>query len=445
MSSPALSSPTLCERLPGASPVGVDAIELADWPFLLEARLEEQFPDPRKANPKRADWNKVEELATDILARQSKDLRVAIYLLEAKIKLRGFAGLSDGLRTIRGLIGSFWDLGLHPVSPENDLSDRLRTLDWLNIKLPILLYQVPITRCGGNRDLSYERYVESRKTGYEADTISSEGDGGAQKRRERTDALARGEISAEMFDAVVAASKRSACERMLVEFQESVTELSLLEDSITQKALPVVATGDRDSQFSLSKSRTALQTIASVLDYVIEKKRQQEPAAIEPIGVLPKTTSAPGLIVASPGSANSSEVYQLQQRTELVSAAPGSWEQAERSITAGDIAAGLEEMTRLAALEHGRARFHRRLRLAEICLQIRHEKVALTVLEELNEQITALHLDRWESPELIARVWGNLRRCYERQKDSEEKVKSLYQQLCRLDPWQALRWEDASE
>lgn len=67
--------------------------------------------------------------------------------------------------------------------------------------------------------------------------------------------------------------------------------------------------------------------------------------------------------------------------------------------------------------------------------------MATVILEELNEQLKELKLANWESPELIARVWGNLYRCYQLNEDTRDKAQDIFRQLCRLDPWQALRWE----
>jgi hypothetical protein len=98
-------------------------------------------------------------------------------------------------------------------------------------------------------------------------------------------------------------------------------------------------------------------------------------------------------------------------------------------------------MTQLAAQEHGRSRFLRRLALAEICMQTGRAHLALVILEELAEQIKSLNLTAWESPELIGSVWGRLYREYLKAGDlKKERAEELYLSLCRLDPWQGLRW-----
>jgi len=101
-------------------------------------------------------------------------------------------------------------------------------------------------------------------------------------------------------------------------------------------------------------------------------------------------------------------------------------------------------MTRLAAGETtGRSRFHRKLLLAQICIDTQRDKVARSILEELAEQIDKFQLENWESSELIAGVWSRLVRIYRQTDESElqDRAAKYYERLCRLDPWQALKCE----
>jgi type VI secretion system protein ImpA len=98
-------------------------------------------------------------------------------------------------------------------------------------------------------------------------------------------------------------------------------------------------------------------------------------------------------------------------------------------------------MTRVAASEtSGRARFQRKLLLAEVCLASRRERLARSILEELAEQIDKYQLEFWESSELISSVWTTLHRLYRHGGDASDadRAAKLYERLCRLDPWQAL-------
>ncbi len=70
-------------------------------------------------------WTELSELACETLAVRGKDLEVACWLCEAQVRVRGFAGLADGLELIRRLIETFWDAGLHPVEDEDGVLGRI--------------------------------------------------------------------------------------------------------------------------------------------------------------------------------------------------------------------------------------------------------------------------------------------------------------------------------
>ena len=97
-------------------------------------------------------------------------------------------------------------------------------------------------------------------------------------------------------------------------------------------------------------------------------------------------------------------------------------------------------MAALAALEtSGRGRFLRKLMLVDVCRNAGRERLARTILDELNEQIKDYRLDQWESTALVGAVWSRLYRLYKKSEASsdQEQAVVLYNQICRLDPWQA--------
>lgn len=97
------------------------------------------------------------------------------------------------------------------------------------------------------------------------------------------------------------------------------------------------------------------------------------------------------------------------------------------------------ELTRLAEMANGdmpgRERFVRRLLVAEECFNQQRIDAATLILEDLAMQIDRHHLDEWESPKLISRVWGLLRRCYQiapSSPDVAEHSDILLRRMCRL-------------
>ena len=70
-------------------------------------------------------WTELSELACEALGERGKDLEVACWLCEAQVRVRGFAGLADGLELVHRLIESFWDEGLHPAEDEDGVLGRI--------------------------------------------------------------------------------------------------------------------------------------------------------------------------------------------------------------------------------------------------------------------------------------------------------------------------------
>ncbi|WP_341675026.1 type VI secretion system protein TssA [Niveibacterium sp. SC-1] len=68
-----------------------------------------------------ADWSAVRKLAESLITR-TKDLRVAVYLLQALLATEGFKGMDVGARLIHGLLERYWDK-LHPELDADDNDD----------------------------------------------------------------------------------------------------------------------------------------------------------------------------------------------------------------------------------------------------------------------------------------------------------------------------------
>jgi type VI secretion system protein ImpA len=77
------------------------------------------------------DWTKVYEFSLQALTTQTKDLEIAVWLIEALLREHGFAGLQTGFTLIRELISAYWD-NLYPLPDEDGLITRLAPLAGLN-------------------------------------------------------------------------------------------------------------------------------------------------------------------------------------------------------------------------------------------------------------------------------------------------------------------------
>lgn len=86
----------------------------------------------------------------------------------------------------------------------------------------------------------------------------------------------------------------------------------------------------------------------------------------------------------------------------------------------------------------GRARFQRRVQLAQICLGARHESIAFPILEALVEEIERRKLEEWEAADMLAHPLALLYRSMHKLNLSAEEKQKVYSRICRLDPVQAL-------
>ena len=112
-----------------------------------EARREDDAGLPQgvwQSELKRADWESVESVCTEALARRSKDLQLAAWLLEAWIQLDGIAGAASGLELMRRLCAAYWD-GMYPAL-DAEMTARLAPVQWVNEKLARRLRLLPLTR-----------------------------------------------------------------------------------------------------------------------------------------------------------------------------------------------------------------------------------------------------------------------------------------------------------
>ncbi|MEO8050708.1 MAG: type VI secretion system protein TssA [Acidobacteriota bacterium] len=92
----------------------------------------------------------------------------------------------------------------------------------------------------------------------------------------------------------------------------------------------------------------------------------------------------------------------------------------------------------IARQQTGRARFHRKLQLAQICMMTSHEALAQPILEELARSIEAHKLEEWESSDAVAHPLAMLYRCLSKMEGDPGVKQRLYAQISRLDPVQAL-------
>lgn len=222
----------LLQPIAGDNPAGKDVRDGKDFEVLKEARRQEEVLSQGdwQREAKVADWPKAIQIATKILTEQSKDLQVAVWLVEALIKRHGFAGLRDGLKILRGLHANFWD-GLYPAIEDGDLEYRSGKLDALNKLLPFAVNNTPLVRASDGTSYTYVHWKESQ----DVENLRRAAASDSEKRRQLDEALKEGKLEGEKFDKAVAATPLTHCNALLEQLSDSWDAYEQLDQVLDEK------------------------------------------------------------------------------------------------------------------------------------------------------------------------------------------------------------------
>jgi type VI secretion system protein ImpA len=221
---------------------------------------------------KTADWAKVIKLAGEALAKRSKDLQIAAWLIDAHVRRENFQVLAPSFVLLQGLLEEFWDT-LYPELEDGDAELRSAPLEWLGNKLPDAIVLIPITSAG----LSWNSYQLSRIAGYEQDANTE------AKKKVRQQAVNDGKPTAEDFDEAVNATPRDFYAEMEAALAPALEELEKLNDLCDAKFGTYAP--------SMVKIRTLLENILQQTRNILKKKPAAPPVSIAPI--IPAPTPPP--------------------------------------------------------------------------------------------------------------------------------------------------------
>lgn len=148
----------LLSPIPGDNPCGDSLRWEPVWDEISQLRKSRKDPLDPSAD-KLPEWGKVVDLATDVIAKRTKDLLIAGWLTEALVRESGFAGLRDGLRLISGLSDRFWDKA-HPLIEDGDISNRAAPFAWLTsheggARMPAALREIPLAISTGDHNFNW--------------------------------------------------------------------------------------------------------------------------------------------------------------------------------------------------------------------------------------------------------------------------------------------------
>jgi type VI secretion system protein ImpA len=112
--------------------------------------------------------------------------------------------------------------------------------------------------------------------------------------------------------------------------------------------------------------------------------------------------------------------------------------QARELMGRGQLPLALQLLMRDAAQQpSGRARYLRRLQMAQLCMSAGQGKVAFPVLQELVKEFDQRQLEEWEAIDMIAPPLALLLRCLDRS-DNNGMRETVFARLCRIDPIAAM-------
>ena len=150
-------------------------------------------------------------------------------------------------------------------------------------------------------------------------------------------------------------------------------------------------------------------------------------------------------VTASPQAVNGLQAMPSMEDARPAESIPGepalpdAFQVAMESARSGDVQQAIEVLSHEIAHERsGRARFQRKIQLAQICMSTGHEAIAYPILNDVSDEIERRKLDEWEPSEVVAHPLALLFRCMNQLDGDAEAKRKLYARICRLDPVQAL-------
>ena len=173
----------LLAPLPGAQPGGEDLSFSAAFDDIGEMRRADDptLKQGEWVTPiKHADWPGVARLCETLLATRTKDLRLALWLTEARAMTQGYAGLASGLSLCTALSEQHWE-HLHPLPDGDDAEERIGNIAWMLQRLGELATALPVTAGRkGERftllDLQHARQwqAQAERAGQPPDTLPAD-------------------------------------------------------------------------------------------------------------------------------------------------------------------------------------------------------------------------------------------------------------------------------
>lgn len=265
---PVIDLDAILAPVAGDNPAGESQQYTGLYDEIREARRADDLLEQGewKREPKVADWVKTASLAADALSTQTKDLQICAWMTEALIKLYGFPGLRDGLKTLHGFHESFWD-NLYPEEDEGDLEARANAISWLDRQAAVALREVPLTRGSGGAAYNFNDWEQSNQfnVGPEVDLTV------AEERRQR--AAEEGKVTSEDWLKAKQTTPRAFYETTFATLEECWATFRAL-DSLMDERFGRQAPG-------MGELKKSLEAVRDLAEKLVKEKRMLEPDALD--------------------------------------------------------------------------------------------------------------------------------------------------------------------
>jgi type VI secretion system protein ImpA len=197
--------------------------ELRDAARTSERQLLHWYGDKNVDKPDPPNWRGVLDVSEKIICEKSKDLWVLAWLLEAIVRIHGFAGLRDGFRLIRETSERYWDQ-IHPSPDEDGYTHTVSQLTGVfEGALAGPIHAIPITPATtSQRALSGVDYTDA----YALEQLD------ASSRAAR---IENGAATLDMFQRVVQPVHEEYFRKLLDDIDQAMNEFELLTADLEQR------------------------------------------------------------------------------------------------------------------------------------------------------------------------------------------------------------------
>jgi type VI secretion system protein ImpA len=414
----------------GENPAGENLRYTPTYDDIQEARRQDDDLDRGDwdREVKTADWQAVRQIAVEALTGKSKDLQIAVWLLEALIKIEGFDGLNVGLQVLSGLMENFWET-LYPEIEDDDLDYRVGPLEFMNEKLWLAVKQVPLTEpaAGG---YSWIKWQEAKEVGSDSD------------------AIAEGKLGIEEFEKALNRSSKAFYEISNENIDQCLVSFERFDNLLDEK---FGSEAPRTADF-----KQALEECQRFIAKTLKQKKELDPdpepeeqtgdaeteqdteaGDMEALGGGTPATSAPVAATNVQGQIVFGLISDIEPHESAV------WNNALTTLKSKGIKSALDILfSASCSVSSIRSRNRYRLLMAKLCLQAERPDLAKPIAEELNTLLEELGLERWESPVWVGDVLGALYRCLIQEDESSDdyyRAEEIFKKMCTIDPTRALR------